>query len=67
VHARTGSGTQAQREATARAATTATARKAARELQEEREHVELVHAWMKKVPKPDVDWVNDPDPPAYAD
>ena len=52
----------------ARAATTATVRKAARELQEEeREHVELVRAWMKKVPKPDADWANDPDPPAYTD
>jgi rubrerythrin len=52
----------------ARAATTATVRKAARELQaEEREHVELVRAWMKKVPKPDADWASDPDPPAYTD
>jgi rubrerythrin len=52
----------------ARAATTASVRTAARELQaEEREHVELVRAWMKKVPKPDADWANDPDPPAYTD
>ena len=52
----------------ARAATTASVRKAARELrQEEREHVELVRAWMKKVPKPDADWANDPDPPSYTD
>ena len=52
----------------ARAATTATVRKAARELQEEeREHVLLVRAWMKKVPRPDADWANDPDPPAYTD
>jgi rubrerythrin len=52
----------------ARAATTATVRKAARELQdEEHEHVELVRAWMNKVPKPDADWANDPDPPAYTD
>jgi rubrerythrin len=52
----------------ARAATTATVRKAARELrEEEREHVELVRAWMKKVPRPDADWANDPDPPAYTD
>jgi hypothetical protein len=51
----------------ARAATTASVRKAARELQqEEREHVELVRAWMKKVPKPDADWANDPDPPSYT-
>jgi rubrerythrin len=52
----------------AREATTASVRKAARELQqEEREHVELVRAWMKKVPKPDADWANDPDPPSYTD
>ena len=52
----------------ARAATTASVRKAARELEaEEREHVELVRAWMKKVPKPDADWANDPDPPVYTD
>jgi rubrerythrin len=52
----------------ARAATTASVRKAARELQEEeREHVELVREWMKKVPKPDADWANDPDPPHYTD
>ncbi len=43
-------------------------RKAALELQaEEREHVELVRAWMKKVPRPDADWANDPDPPVYTD
>ncbi len=52
----------------ARAATTPSVRKAARELQEEeREHVELVRAWMKRVPKPDADWANDPDPPSYTD
>ena len=34
---------------------------------EEREHVALVRAWMKKVPKPDADWANDPDPPVYTD
>lgn len=52
----------------ARAATTASVRKAALELQaEEREHVELVRAWMKKVPRPDADWANDPDPPVYTD
>jgi rubrerythrin len=52
----------------ARAATTASVRKAARELrEEEREHVVLVRAWMQKVPKPDVDWANDPDPPSYTD
>ena len=34
---------------------------------EETEHVELVKAWMTKVPKPDRDWANDPDPPRYID
>jgi rubrerythrin len=54
--------------ALARAATVASVRKAARELQaEEREHVELVRAWMKKVPQPDRDWAVDPDPPSYTD
>lgn len=39
-------------------------RKAALELQkEEAEHVELVRAWMKKVPQPEKDWALDPDPP----
>ena len=43
-------------------------RLAALELQdEEREHVELVRAWLKKVPEPDADWANDPDPPHYTD
>jgi rubrerythrin len=52
----------------ARVAGTDTVRKAARALQaEEREHVELVKAWMAKVPKPDADWANDPDPPSYTD
>lgn len=52
----------------ARTTTVASVRKVARELQaEEREHVALVRAWMKKVPKPDRDWANDPDPPTYTD
>lgn len=39
---------------------------AAVELQhEEREHVELIEAWMKKVPRPDAEWSHDPDPPRY--
>ncbi len=39
-------------------------RKAALELQqEEAEHVELIKAWMKKVPQPEKDWAHDPDPP----
>ena len=50
------------------AATDESVRKAARELQEEeREHVALVKAWMKKVPRPDNDWANDPDPARYVD
>ena len=52
----------------ARVAASESVRHAARELQaEEREHVELVKAWMKKVPKPDPDWANDPDPARYTD
>jgi len=52
----------------ARSATVATVKKAARELEaEEREHVLLVKAWLDKVPKPDSDWANDPDPPMYTD
>ena len=43
-------------------------REAARELRyEEREHVALVKAWMKKVPKPATNWADDPDPPSYTD
>ena len=41
-------------------------RKAALELQaEEREHVELIEAWLKKTPEPAADWADDPDPPRY--
>ena len=41
---------------------------AARVLQgEEREHVELIRAWMSKVEKPADDWYVDPDPPRYTD
>jgi rubrerythrin len=41
-------------------------RKAALELQEEeREHVELVKAWIARVPQPEKDWEVDPDPPRY--
>lgn len=43
-------------------------RAAALEMQaEEAEHVELVKAWMTKVPPPDRDWSDDPDPPRYVD
>jgi hypothetical protein len=41
---------------------------AARELEaEEREHVKLVRGWMKKLPKPDRYWADDPDPATYTD
>lgn len=52
----------------AAAATNDAVRAKALELQaEEAEHVELVKTWMTKVPKPDRDWANDPDPPRYID
>ncbi|MDO8420432.1 MAG: hypothetical protein Q7S90_10375, partial [Rubrivivax sp.] len=48
--------------------TNASVRAAALEMQaEEAEHVELVRAWMAKVPQPDNDWSDDPDPPRYID
>lgn len=40
----------------------------ARELQEEeREHVAEIEAWLKKIPKPEDDWDEDPDPPAHQE
>jgi rubrerythrin len=49
-------------------ANVATVRKAARDLRdEERAHVALVKAWMKRVAKPATDWADDPDPPRYTD
>jgi rubrerythrin len=55
-------------ESLARAATTPAVRRAATEMaEEEHEHVELVRAWMAKVPRPDDDWNDDPDPPRYTD
>ncbi len=52
----------------AEAATVESVRKAALELQaEEQEHVELIRSWLEKVPKPDRDWADDPDPPRYTD
>jgi rubrerythrin len=52
----------------ARATDNAAVRAAALELQaEEREHVELVKAWIAKIPAPDRDWADDPDPPRYSD
>jgi rubrerythrin len=52
----------------AKATTSDTVRRAALEMQgEEREHVALLRAWLAKVPTPDGDWANDPDPPRYTD
>ena len=52
----------------AKLATNDAVRAAALELQaEEAEHVELVRAWMAKVPQPDRNWADDPDPPRYTD
>ena len=52
----------------ARASTVESVRAAARELQaEEQEHVKLVRAWMKKLPKPDRYWANYLYPPSYTD
>jgi rubrerythrin len=52
----------------ARVAGNEAVRSAALELQaEEAEHVALVREWMAKVPQPDSDWANDPDPPRYVD
>jgi len=43
-------------------------RKAALALQaEEREHVDLVRAWLAKVPAPEQGWSDDPDPPRAVD
>ncbi len=43
-------------------------RKAALELaDEEREHVELIQSWMKKVPQPTAEWDHDPDPARMTD
>jgi rubrerythrin len=52
--------------ALADAASDESVKRAARELQaEEAEHVELVKAWMAKVPAPEGNWQDDPDPPRY--
>jgi rubrerythrin len=52
----------------ARSTTDPAVRRAALELQaEEQEHVQLVRAWIDKVPVPDGDWSIDPDPPRYTD
>jgi rubrerythrin len=52
----------------ARVATVDAVREAALQMQaEEREHVELVKAWLRKVPRPPSDWAHDPDPPRFMD
>jgi rubrerythrin len=52
----------------ARVATSDSVRRAALELQaEEAEHVALVKQWIDKVPPPDRNWAEDPDPPRYSD
>lgn len=43
-------------------------RRAAEEMRDEEiEHVELVRAWLARVPPPDPGWADDPDPPRYDD
>ena len=52
----------------ARTTDDAAVRSAAEEMrEEEREHVELVRAWMRKVEPPPEGWEIDPDPPHYTD
>ena len=49
-------------------ATDESVRRAALELQaEEAGHVALVKSWLDKVPPPDRNWAEDPDPPRYID
>lgn len=49
-------------------ATVDSVREAALELRrEEAQHVQLVKAWMKKVPQPEGNWDHDPDPPRHHD
>jgi len=40
---------------------------AAEMAEEEREHVRLVRAWLKKFPKPPAEWDRDPDPPRMSE
>jgi rubrerythrin len=45
-----------------------TVRRAAEEMRDEEiEHVELVKMWLAKVPQPDKNWHDDPDPPRLID
>jgi rubrerythrin len=49
-------------------ATSDSVREAAQRLcAEEREHVALIEAWLARVPVPQTDWAEDPDPPRYTD
>lgn len=42
--------------------------RAARALEaEEREHIALLQSWLERVPVPQADWADDPDPPRYTD
>jgi rubrerythrin len=52
----------------ARDAASDSIRRAAEEMRdEEAEHVALVKQWLAKVPRPEADWADDPDPPRYID
>ena len=52
----------------AASARNADVRRMAREMaEEEREHAELIRAWMKKVPQPAPGWDEDPDPPRITE
>jgi rubrerythrin len=52
----------------AKAKVPAKVRAAAKEMaEEEREHVELIRQWIKKVPVPAPGWDQDPDPPEVGD
>jgi len=52
----------------AAAARSAEVRRMAAEMAaEEGEHVELIRAWMKKVPQPVAGWADDPDPPRMTE
>jgi rubrerythrin len=55
-------------DALARTTTREAVRRAALEMRaEEAGHVELVQAWLAKVPRPGAEWAYDPDPPRYTD
>ncbi len=52
----------------ARSRVPAEVRAAAREMaEEEHEHVRLIRAWLAKVPEPEANWDEDPDPPALPE